>query len=120
MMDALLFPSSPLGWETAGRAAVVMKITADDLRAYMDRLYAPQRIVVALAGPLDVAEVQSAVSAQFGDLERRAPQRFREAPAPGELHRRMRAKRGEQAHVVIAYRAISNAHPDRYTLDMLN
>ena len=120
MMDALLFPNSPLGWETAGRAAVVMKITADALRAYIDRMYAPHRIVVALAGPLDVAEVQSAVATQFGDMARRPPQRFREAPEAGTFHRRMRAKRGEQAHIVIGYRGISNAHPDRYTLDMLN
>jgi predicted Zn-dependent peptidase len=120
MMDALLFPSSPLGWETAGRAAVVMKITAEALRSYMERMYAPERIVVALAGPLDVAEAEAAVATQFGDMPRRAPQRFREAPAPGELHRRMRAKRGEQAHIVIGYRGIANAHPDRYTIDMLN
>src|SRR5919204_97355 len=97
-----------------------MKITAEALRTYMDRQYAPQRIVISLAGPLDPAEVESAVAAQFGDLAARAPQRYREAPPPSALHRRMRAKRGEQAHVVIAYRAIPNAHPDRYTLDMLN
>lgn len=120
MMDALLFPSSPLGWETAGRAAVVMKTTADALRAYMDRMYSPERIVVALAGPLDVPEAEAAVATQFGDIARRPPQRFREAPPPSTLHRRMRAKRGEQAHIVIAYRGIPNAHPDRYTLDMLN
>ncbi|TMD60303.1 MAG: insulinase family protein [Chloroflexi bacterium] len=120
MMDALLFPNSPLGWETAGRAAVVMKIGAEALRSYMDRLYSPQRIVVSLAGPLDVAEAQTAVAAQLGDLPKRPPQRFREAPPAGPLHRRMRAKRGEQAHVVIAYRGISNSHPDRYALDMLN
>jgi predicted Zn-dependent peptidase len=120
MMDALLFPNSPLGWETAGRTAVVMKITADALRAYMDRMYAPERIVVALAGPLDVAEAQAAVAEQFGDMARRPAQRFREAPPPGTLRRRMRAKRGEQAHVVIGYRGIPTAHPDRYTIDMLN
>jgi predicted Zn-dependent peptidase len=32
----------------------------------------------------------------------------------------MRAKRGEQAHIVIGYRGISHSHPDRYALDMLN
>jgi predicted Zn-dependent peptidase len=68
MMDALLFPNSPLGWETAGRAAVVAKISADALRAYMEREYPPERIVVALAGPLDVGEAESAVAAHLGDM----------------------------------------------------
>jgi predicted Zn-dependent peptidase len=120
LMDALLFPNSPLGWETAGRAAVVSKITADALRAYMGRVYGPARTVVALAGPLDVTEATTAVASQLGDLPARPPQRFREAPPPGATHRRLRAKRGEQAHVVIAYRAVANAHPDKYALDMLN
>src|SRR5438093_11810319 len=66
LMDALLFPNSPLGWETAGRTAVVSKITAEALRAYMDRVYSPARTVVALAGPLDAAEVEAAVTAHFG------------------------------------------------------
>lgn len=120
MMDALLFPASPLGWETAGRAAVVMKITAEALREYMDRMYAPERIVVALAGPLDVTEAEAAVTTQFGDMPRRPAQKFREAPASGPLHRRMRAKRGEQAHVVLGYRGVPQSHPDKYALDMLN
>lgn len=120
MMDTLLFPNSPLGWETAGRAAVVMKIGADALRAYLDRFYSPDRIVVALAGRLDVAEAESAVAAQFGDLARRPPHRYREAPPSSATHRRFRAKRGEQAHVVIGYRGISHAHPDKYIVDMLN
>ncbi len=120
MLDALLFPSSPLGWETAGRAAVVMKITADALRSYMERQYAPERIVVALAGPLDAAEAEAAVAAQFADLARTAPQRYREAPPSAAVHRRLRAKRGEQAHVVVGYRGVSQAHPDKHALDMLN
>lgn len=120
MMDALLYPNSPLGWETGGRAAVVMKLTAAALREYMTKVYAPERIVVALAGPLDVAEAETAVATQLGDLPKRPGQRFREAPPPGDVHRRLRAKRGEQAHVVIGYRAVSHGHPDKYALDMLN
>ena len=120
MMDGLLFPNSPLGWETAGRAAVVMKITADALRNYMERHYAPGRIVVALAGPLDVAEAEAAVASQFGEMAKKSPPRFREAPASSGVHRRLRAKRGEQAHILIGYRGVPNGHPDKYALDMLN
>lgn len=120
MTDGLLFPSSPLGSEVAGRAPVVLKITAEDLRRHMDRLYSPERIVICLAGPLDVAEARQAIAAQFGDMPRRPAQLFAPAGAPGNHHRKMRAKRGEQAHVVIAWRGVSYPHPDRYALEMLN
>ncbi len=120
MMDALLFPNSPLGWETGGRAAVISKINADALRRYMEQKYAPERVVVALAGRLDVVEAQAAVASQLGDLPRRPPQRYREAPPPSPMRRKLKAKRGEQAHIVIGYRGVSQAHPDKYALDMLN
>lgn len=120
MSDALLFPSSSLGWETAGKAAVVNALSGDDLRRYMDRLYSPERMVIALAGPLDPSEAQRAIATQFGDLARRPPQLFAPAGQPGVRHRRMRAKRGEQAHLVICWRAMSHAHPDKFALDMLN
>ncbi len=120
MSDGILFPQSPLGWEVAGRSAVVLKVTADDLRRHMDRLYSPERIVISLAGPLDVEEAQAAIAAQFGDLARRPPQLFAPAGPPGAQHRKLRAKRGEQAHLVIGWRAVSHAHPDRFALEMLN
>src|SRR2546430_14907307 len=52
LVDELLYPRHPLGWEVAGREEVVLGMTAERLRAVMERGYAPSRTVVALAGPL--------------------------------------------------------------------
>ena len=120
MADGLLFPNSSLGWEVAGRATVVNALAADDLRHYMERTYSPERTVIALAGPLDMPEAQQAIATQFGDLARRPPQLFAPAGAPATRHRRMRAKRGEQAHLVIVWRGVPHAHPDKFALDLLN
>src|SRR5947209_18308540 len=68
LIEELLYPRHPLGWEIAGRESVVEGFTADDLRAFMARGYAPSRIVVALAGRLSAPEAITAVDAALGGL----------------------------------------------------
>src|SRR5438132_1127210 len=41
LVDELLYPRHPLGWEVAGREEVVLGMTADRLREFMQRGYAP-------------------------------------------------------------------------------
>src|SRR3989449_10446262 len=60
LVDELLYPRHPLGWEVAGREEVVLGMTADRLREFMQRGYAPSRTVVALAGPLRADEAIAA------------------------------------------------------------
>ena len=120
MIDELLYPAHPLGWEVAGREAVVLGLTAQGLRDFMTAGYAPSRIVVALAGRLDADEARRAVEAHFGDLAARAPLPTRPAPRPGRVRTKVLAKRGEQAHVCIGWRGVAQDHPDKYALDVLN
>lgn len=120
MIDELLYPAHPLGWEIAGREAVVLGLTAQGLRDFMSAGYAPSRIVVALAGRLDASEARQAVEAHFGDLTPRAPLPMRPAPRPGRLRTKVLAKRGEQAHICIGWRGVAQDHPDKYALDVLN
>src|SRR2546430_4342030 len=68
LIDELLYPRHPLGWEVAGREQVVLAMDADALRAFMSRNYAPGRSVVALAGRLVADEAIAAVQEQFAFL----------------------------------------------------
>lgn len=120
MIDELLYPAHPLGWEIAGREAVVLSLTAQGLRDFMATGYAPSRIVVALAGRLDAGEARQAVEAHFGDLAAREPLPTLRAPRPGPVRTKVLAKRGEQAHVCIGWRGVAQDHPDKYALDVLN
>jgi len=120
MIDELLYPGHPLGWEIAGREAVVLGLTAGGLRDFMAAGYAPSRIVVALAGRLDAAEARRAVEAHFGDLVARPPLPVRQAPRAGRVRTKVLAKRGEQAHICIGWRGVAQDHPDKYALDVLN
>ena len=120
LVDELLYPKHPLGWEVAGREPVVNAITADDLRTFMTRGYAPERIVVALAGKLRAAEATSAVADLFGDLAPRAAPAVLPAPPPARRRTRVLGRRGEQTHVCVGWRAVAQEHPDKYVLDMLS
>src|SRR5260221_11311227 len=101
LIDELLYPNHPLGWEIAGREQVVLGLTAPGLREFMATHYAPSRIVVAIAGRIDEAEAITAVTSRFGDLPARPAVVGKPAPKAGSRRTKTLAKRGEQAHVCI-------------------
>src|SRR5207253_5438521 len=84
LIDELLYPRHPLGWEVAGREQVVLKISADDLRGFIERGYAPSRTVVALAGPIRADEAVAAVAEALGDLAPRPAPSLAPAPRAGK------------------------------------
>ncbi|HEX9437523.1 MAG TPA: pitrilysin family protein [Candidatus Limnocylindria bacterium] len=120
LVDELLYPSHPLGWEIAGREPVVRALTAADLRGYMDAGYAPGRTVLALAGKLDPQEALQAVEAHLGDLAARAGLPFSRPPKPSRKRTKVLARRGEQVHLCIGWRGVSQEHPDKWAFEVLN
>ncbi|HEY6958728.1 MAG TPA: pitrilysin family protein, partial [Candidatus Limnocylindria bacterium] len=61
LIDELLYPKHPLGWEVAGREPVINGLDGDRLRDFMRRGYVPSKIVVAVAGRVTADEVFDAV-----------------------------------------------------------
>jgi predicted Zn-dependent peptidase len=120
LVDELLYPGHPLGWEIAGRAPVVTAMTADDLRAFMELGYAPGRMVIAIAGNLKADEALRAVEEHLGAVAPRGGLPFARAPKPSRTRSRTLIKRGEQVHVCIGWRGVAQQHPDRWAFDLLN
>src|SRR5436309_5005909 len=71
IIDELLYPRHPLGWEVAGREPVINALDPDKLRDFMRRGYVPSRIVVAIAGKVIAREVFDAVAELFTGVEPR-------------------------------------------------
>src|SRR5437588_1222348 len=71
IIDELLYPRHPLGWEVAGREPVINALDGDKLRDFMRRGYVPSRMVVAIAGKVIASEVFDAVAELFADIEPR-------------------------------------------------
>ena len=120
LIDELLYPKHPLGWEVAGREPVVNALDGERLRDFMRRGYVPSKIVVAVAGRVDASEVFAAVSELFADIEPRPAPKLVPAPGPGRVRMKLLGRRTEQAHVCMGWRGVAQEHPDKYPLDMLN
>ena len=120
LVDELMYPAHPLGWEIAGREPVVRSMTSEDLRAFMGSGYAPGRTVIALAGNLDAREALRAVEEHLGQAAPRAGLPYARAPKPSRTHTKTLIKRGEQVHVCIGWRTVGQQEPDKWAIDMLN
>ncbi len=120
LVDELLYPNHPLGWEVAGREKVIVGMAAAGLHDFMARGYAPKKIVVALAGKIDATEVTEAIAELFAPIVDRPAPRLVRAPGSSKTRVKLLGKRTEQAHVCIGWRGVPQVHPDKYTLDMLN
>jgi predicted Zn-dependent peptidase len=120
LVDELLYPRHPLGWEVAGREEVVLGMTADRLRDFMQRGYAPSRTVVALAGPLKADDAIAAVDEALGRLPPREVVKAKPAPRAGKAHLKLLGKRAEQTNLCVGWRTVHTTHPDKYSIEMLN
>src|SRR5437867_13311956 len=120
LIDELLYPRHPLGWEVAGREPVVNALDGDRLRAFMRTGYVPSKIVVGVAGKVNAGEVFEAVAELFGSSESRTPPKVSPAPEAGGVRMKLLGRRTEQAHVCIGWRGVPQEHPDKYSLDMFN
>jgi len=96
-----LWPRSPWSACILGNAASVKRTTSSQLRQFMEKYYAPKRILVAASGKVDHARLTAQVEKQLGHL--RAPQNRRRAPlpqAPQSISNRTHVKRDiEQVHL---------------------
>jgi predicted Zn-dependent peptidase len=119
VLGEAVFGSHPLGRAVIGTAEVVGAVTREQLRAFHEARYAPQRIVIAAAGSVDHDALVEMAGA-------RGPQRETRTVAdrdPGEpvFERRVRFMRKdtEQYHVCLGGRGISRHDERRFALRVL-
>jgi zinc protease len=72
---AAAFPGHPYGRETKGTLDSVPKITADDMRDYVRRVFARNELKIAIVGDIDAAAAGRLIDRAFGSL-----------PAKNDLH----------------------------------
>ena len=109
------YEGQPLGRPILGTKASVGKAKPGELAAFRAGLYAPDRIVIAAAGAVDEAEVLGIAEQWFAGPAGGAP-----PPEPAAAHFvggvSARAKRLEQAHLVMLLPALGLRDPDYFAL----
>jgi predicted Zn-dependent peptidase len=114
-----MWSGSSLGEPTIGFADTVVRVTPDDLRAHMRAHYAPNSVVVAVAGNVEHDRFVELVAEQFAAFGGSCTLPEPEGPAttPGA---HVRYKDSEQAHVIVGTRGIDVRDDRRYALSLLD
>ena len=121
LIQQLIWPQHPVGWEIAGTKESVSGITRQNMLDYVQGTYTPGNTVISLAGNLDHETVLGQLR---GDLEPWHDQPTRDyvpaADAPAGPRLDVESRETEQAHVCVGLRGLSLDHPDRFKLRILN
>lgn len=72
LLEEVLYPNSTLGWNIAGPRETIRTISRDEIIAYRDAYYAPERMTVVVAGKI-LPGVLSQLQKTFGRVASRAP-----------------------------------------------
>jgi zinc protease len=114
------FVRSPYRWNTVGFMEDLQRITLDEARAFFRTYYAPNNAVVVLAGDVEPAAAFALVEKYFGAIPRREPPEPVDSAEPaqdGERRATVR-RQAELPAVLIGYKAIRTADPDRPAFDV--
>lgn len=121
LIDELLWPSHPLGRDTAGSKQSVAAITRQMIVDYLACQYLPSNTVVGIAGAIKHSEAAAAVEQALGDWAEQQPHPGYSAYKEQEFPRlRIEKKDTEQAHLCLALSGLPLLHPKRFVLDLLN
>ncbi|MCD6359077.1 MAG: insulinase family protein [Dehalococcoidia bacterium] len=122
LINELLWPEHPLGREIGGTKETVTKISRQAMTGYAKQHYTPDNIVISIAGGITQEEALLQVEKVFGDWDCHGD-RIIFLPANDiqqEPHLYIEQRKIEQSHLCLAVPGLSDTHPDRFALDLLN
>ncbi|GAB4185529.1 MAG: pitrilysin family protein [Thalassobaculales bacterium] len=108
------FPDQAMGRPTLGRAEIVAAMPREALTGFVDRHYAPARMVFSTAGKVDHDQVVDLVGRAFAALDARA-----EGPAEPSRYRggeRREERDLDQVHVVLGFESCGVLDPDHHAM----
>jgi len=113
------WPNHPLGRPIAGTADSVGGLHREHFIRFLDARYRPDRVVVVAAGNLDHDELVATVAKALGHLDGRVLATD-DQPPETRVAVDVHEKALEQVHLCLGVPAISQAHPDRYAVHLMN
>jgi predicted Zn-dependent peptidase len=110
---------NPLGRSILGTRENIAQFSAEMIRGFFQRLYQPERIVVAAAGHLDHHRLVDLVGPAFESVRRRNGFPPRITPSNcSQVH--IHPRELEQVHICLGTAGLSMVDPQRYTFSLLN
>ncbi len=115
-----IFAGSALAHNILGTPESVRHLRGEDCRAFLDRFYTPQNMVVYAADPGDPDRIARLLERHFGSLHFPDGRTERVAPPPCEGFDDVRRRDGHQAHTIVGFRLFGRNDERRYPLFLLN
>ncbi len=119
VLSEFAWPDHPLGRPIAGYEETVAATELDHVRAYRDRWYTPENMIVSIVGRFDEAIFLKQVEDAFGGM---CP--LREAWAGGapafQPGQRVERRDIAQDHLLWSFPSVSITHEERFAFDLLS
>jgi zinc protease len=117
-----LFLAHPYRMPTLGTAEVVRAIDREAVLAHHERLVCMDNLVIAVAGDVDPDAIAQGFSTRLAELAEGAftPPSVPLEDPPRAVRRAELVKDRAQAHLVIGFRGVSVADPDRFALEVIS
>lgn len=116
----LLYGDNSMGWSTVGEKEGVGQIKRTDFLKYINHLYSPKNMTVAVAGKLNEMEVKALAEKYFSQLKRQGKKQAKAV----KIHQKKAKtkvfyKKTEQAHFCLGVPGYWYSHPDRFAISVL-
>lgn len=115
LVEGALFPDSTLGWNIAGPREVIRTVTRDQLVAYRDAYYIPERMTIVVSGKIQPG-LMTLLEKTFGHVHRKPGHDTTFAPfTPPDILKNPVAyqdKQTEQVQLAISFYGLPLGHVD--------
>lgn len=116
----LIFAGSSLGHNILGSEETIKSFTSSDCRAFLDRFYVPDNMVVFYMGPGETGRIMSAIERYFSRLCFSSHKPQQSIPPVIEPFDRYRVLDTHQAHTIIGARVSGMYDNSKFTYALLN
>src|SRR5215469_9362679 len=121
LADETLWPDLPLGREVAGTRQTVGAISHADLQSYLETYYAPNNLIISIAGNIEDERAVAAVADLFGEWQPRDVPTWQPCPLPADVPRvKLEYRRTDQTNLCLLTPGISHTDDDYYAMILLN
>lgn len=121
LIDEVVWPDQALGRDVAGSKATVSAIDRQMILGHISRFYLPGNSIISVAGDISHEEVVDSIAKAFADWPGGVAGNWFPAKDSQDIPSlKVEPRKTEQVHLCLAIRGLSNIHPDRFILDLLN
>lgn len=121
LYDELMWPGKPLGRDVAGSKETVSSITRQQMSEYLKNYYAPDNMLVSIAGDFQPDKAVEIIERAIGNWTKGKSLDYIQS-STGQENARVQVEHRdtEQVNLVLGLEGLSIFHPDRFILDILS